>query len=89
LKASGAPVSIVLPIKGISQVDSEGGVFYRPDIDEVLFDSIKTGASGIIQVKEVDAHINDEDFSAFLVDELLGILNDLKGSQKNKFWNKH
>jgi uncharacterized protein (UPF0261 family) len=41
LNQSGAAVTIMLPTKGISQVDAEGGVFYRPGTDRVLFDAIK------------------------------------------------
>ncbi len=74
LQRSMAPVTIVLPAKGISQVDSEGGIFYRPEIDRVLFDSIKEKATGLIEVVELDAHINDEEFSDKLVSTLLAML---------------
>ncbi len=74
LNSSKAPVSILLPAKGISQIDSEGGVFYRPEIDQVLFNSIKENIKGSVKVIEVDAHINDENFSRMLVKVLLDMI---------------
>ena len=74
LKRSTAAVSIVLPTKGISQIDGEGGVFYRPEIDAVLFKTIKDNAGGLVDVVEVNTHINDEKFSDKLVSLLLNML---------------
>lgn len=71
---SSAPVAIVLPTKGISQIDAEGGIFYRPEINKVLFDTIKEHSKEKINVIEVDAHINDEKFSTILVSILLDMI---------------
>lgn len=78
LNKSAAPVTIVLPLKGISQIDAEGGVFYRPEIDLALFDSIKNNVNETVDVKEVDAHINDYAFSAILVKTLLEMIERTK-----------
>lgn len=43
-----------------------------------LFDSIKQHTIKSIKVAEVDAHINDENFSALIVNELLNILVNRK-----------
>jgi uncharacterized protein (UPF0261 family) len=67
LNRSTAAVAILLPKKGISQIDTEGGVFYHPEFDRVLFDNIKKHAEEPVNVIEVDAHINDEKFSRMLV----------------------
>lgn len=74
LQRSTASVTIVLPTKGISQIDGEGGVFCRPEIDQVLFETIKENASGSVDVIEMDTHINDKEFSDKLVRVLLGML---------------
>ena len=78
LNKSAAPTSIVLPLKGISQIDAEGGVFYRPEINQVLFDSIKNNVAQAVDVKEVDAHINDYAFSEILVKTLLEMIQRTK-----------
>lgn len=74
VQRSTAAVTIVLPTNGISQIDGEGGVFYRPEIDQVLFETIKEKASGLVDVVEMDTHINDKKFSDKLVSILLGML---------------
>lgn len=74
INRSEAPVTVVLPAKGISQVDAEGGVFYGPDINRVLFDTIKENTKATIAVIETDAHINDPQFSAMLVNALLDVM---------------
>jgi uncharacterized protein (UPF0261 family) len=71
---SKAAVTVVLPRKGISQIDAEGEVFYGPDLDNVLFDAIKNNLSANVKLIESPAHINDRDFSALLVANLLALI---------------
>jgi uncharacterized protein (UPF0261 family) len=78
LNKSASPVSVVLPLKGISQIDSEGGIFYKPENDQALFDSIKNHAAGQINVVESDAHINDNSFAEILVKTLIETINKAK-----------
>ncbi|WP_422082938.1 Tm-1-like ATP-binding domain-containing protein [Ulvibacterium sp.] len=75
LKNAKGPVSILLPLKGISQLDSKGELFYAPETDAVLFGTIKENAKGHVPVIEVDAHINDESFSIALVSYLLEMID--------------
>ncbi|MFY0652697.1 MAG: Tm-1-like ATP-binding domain-containing protein [Cyclobacteriaceae bacterium] len=74
LNASKGPVTIILPLKGISKVSSEGGVFYRPEVDRVLFDSIKEKTSEHISIVELEANINEAVFAEHAVAELLAML---------------
>jgi uncharacterized protein (UPF0261 family) len=77
---SSAAVTVLLPTKGISQIDAEGGVFYQPEINQVLFHTIKEEGRGKIKVIEVEAHINEEKFAAVAVGSLLEMLK----TEKNK-----
>ncbi|MDB5246831.1 MAG: transcriptional regulator [Segetibacter sp.] len=81
INQSSAPVVILLPTKGISQIDAEGGIFYRPEINRVLFDTIKEKTKKSINVIEVDAHINDEKFATMLVSVLLDAINKKRITQ--------
>lgn len=74
INVSTAPVSVLLPRKGISQIDAEGGVFYHPDFDKALFETIKKKVKKTVNVIEMDAHINDEEFSRMLVSVLLDMI---------------
>lgn len=78
LNKSLASVSVVLPLKGISQIDSEGGIFYKPENDQALFDSIKNHAAESVRIIEVNAHINDKSFAEILVKTLIEMINKAK-----------
>jgi len=69
-----APVEIIIPLKGISQIDSVGDIFYDSEADSALFGAIKESADCRVPVMEVDAHINDETFAKTLVERLLKIM---------------
>ena len=71
---SAAAAAVVIPLKGISQIDSVGNVFYRPAVNEVLFDSIRNEVGNKVSLIEINAHINDEEFAGLLVETLLGML---------------
>ncbi|MCL4114461.1 UNVERIFIED_CONTAM: hypothetical protein GTU68_038070 [Idotea baltica] len=72
---SKGPATILLPLKGISQVSSEGGVFYKPEIDRILFDTIKHHVQDHIAIHEIDASINDDAFAEQAVEKLLALIN--------------
>ncbi len=74
LTGARAPVALLLPLKGVSQIDSAGNVFCRPETNRVLFETIKEHAPAGAEVVEVDAHINDRLFAQKLVDTLLAML---------------
>ena len=56
------PVAIVIPLHGFSAVDKEGQHFYAPDVDEAFAQVVKNTVHERINVVEVDAHINDDEF---------------------------
>lgn len=72
--ASSAPVAIVLPLKGVSMLDSPGGEFWDPAADKACFDTIKQQVRQGIPVIELDHNINDPEFSAKVADTLLNLL---------------
>ncbi|MEQ9438036.1 MAG: Tm-1-like ATP-binding domain-containing protein [Cyclobacteriaceae bacterium] len=78
LNRSTAPTAILLPMKGLSQIDAEGGVFHRPEVDHALFESIKKHADDKVSVLEVDAHINDHRFAETSVEVLLKMIKKEK-----------
>ena len=69
-----SPVTILLPLKGLSQIDSEGELFYYPEINQALFNTIKGNIMPHIKIVEVDLHINDPEFSKMAVSCLLEML---------------
>jgi uncharacterized protein (UPF0261 family) len=72
--AATAPVAIVLPLKGVSMLDSEGGNFWDPEADRACFEAIKRNLKPGIRVIEVDHNINDPEFSGKVAETLLEML---------------
>lgn len=67
-------VTVILPLNGLSQIDSAGNVFYEPSINNVLFDAIRTNLSDNVTLIEAAAHINDRAFSELLVTNLIALI---------------
>lgn len=72
--ASGGPVAILLPMKGVSQLDSPGGQYWDPEADTACYDAIRDNLNEGIEVIEMDNNINDPEFSAKCVEVLLGLI---------------
>ena len=72
--AATAPVAVLLPLRGVSMLDSEGQRFWDPEADAACFDAIRAGARPGVPVIEIDANINDPDFSARVAETLLAML---------------
>jgi uncharacterized protein (UPF0261 family) len=60
---SAGPVTVFLPLKGVSQLDSPGGEFWWPEADAALYAAIKAGLRPDIPVVELDCNINDPAFA--------------------------
>ncbi len=75
LLAADTPVVLVLPLKGISEIDREGGVFHSAEANGALFAAIRSAAGTDIPVLEKDYHINDPEFAAALVTTLLDCID--------------
>jgi uncharacterized protein (UPF0261 family) len=72
--ASTAPVTVILPLKGVSMLDSEGNQFWDPEADKACFDAIKKNLKPGIPVIEMDNNINDPEFSSKVALTLLEML---------------
>jgi uncharacterized protein (UPF0261 family) len=72
------PVSVLLPLRGLSQLDREGGEFWWPEADQALFETIRRGVRADIRVVELDATINDPVFADRAAQELLYLIRSGK-----------
>jgi len=71
VNAYAGPVTVLLPTQAISIISAEGQPFHDPAADEALFGAIRTNLSGAIELIEVDAQINDPEFSSACASALL------------------
>lgn len=75
-KASAAkgPTAVLLPLRGVSALDKEGGPFWWPEADLALFESIRHWRAPQVELLELDLHINDPEFAQAATDTLLRLL---------------
>jgi uncharacterized protein (UPF0261 family) len=68
-KASAArgPTTVLIPRRGLSALDADGGPFWWPEADAALVQSFYNWISPHVQVRELDLHINDRAFAAAAV----------------------
>ena len=69
-----APTAVLLPMRGVSMLDSEGERFWDPEADRACFDAIRSGLRADIAVHEVDHNINDPTFADSAANTLLEML---------------
>jgi uncharacterized protein (UPF0261 family) len=58
-----APVTILLPLKGVSMLDSPGGRFWDPEANQACYQTIKDNVREGIPIIEMDNNINDPEFA--------------------------
>ncbi len=67
-KASG-PVRVLIPVKGCSSLDCPGNVCYDPAADRAFVEAIRASLNRNIELKQVDAAINDAAFADAVFEE--------------------
>jgi uncharacterized protein (UPF0261 family) len=73
--AASAPVAILLPLRGVSMLDSEGEMFWDPAADQACYQAIQRNVKPGIPVIEVDHNINDPEFAEMAALTLLKMLD--------------
>ena len=75
---AGSPgkVAVLVPLKGVSMLDSDGDRFWDPAADGACFDALKNDLRADIPLIEMDANINDPEFAEQAVTLLLEMLRE-------------
>jgi uncharacterized protein (UPF0261 family) len=71
LNASTGPLTVLLPLKGVSTLGAPGFSFHQPKADTALFNSLRTNLRKDIPVLELEATVNDPTFAKAAVTALL------------------
>jgi uncharacterized protein (UPF0261 family) len=69
-RASG-PVTVLIPLRGVSAIDKIRGPFYSPEALDAYRHALKLSLSPTIRLVEVDTHINDQEFGLLAADLLM------------------
>jgi uncharacterized protein (UPF0261 family) len=76
INASKGPVTVLLPLGGLSKIGAEGEVFHGPETDRALFDALKDNVKSFVKVVELNYNINTTDFAEEAVKELLELMDN-------------
>ncbi len=71
INAYPAPVTVLLPLGGISVISAPGGPFHDPAADAALFSALRSSLRPEIPVREFPGNINDPGFAAACTAALL------------------
>ena len=74
--AATGPVAVLLPLRGLSMLDSPGGQFWDPAADRACYEAIRAHLKPSVPVDEIDANINDEAFAQRAADLLLDMIRE-------------
>jgi uncharacterized protein (UPF0261 family) len=67
-------VKVLVPTKGWSEADRQGGPLYDPDMNQLFLQQLKKLLNRQIEIQEVDHHINDAEFgeiAAKIMDQMV------------------
>jgi uncharacterized protein (UPF0261 family) len=70
------PVRVVVPTRGFSLADAEGGDLWDPEADRAFIESLRASLRPEIQFEAVDAHVDDHDFAELVADRYLTLLEE-------------
>jgi uncharacterized protein (UPF0261 family) len=70
LNAATGPVTLFIPLEGVSLIATEGQVFRDPEADQALFDALRETLDPGVDVRELDTDVNDPAFARAMADTL-------------------
>jgi uncharacterized protein (UPF0261 family) len=74
LNADKKNIKVLIPLKGWSEADKEGGPLFDPRIGHAFIERLKSDLNDSIEIHEADHHINDEAFgrlAAEMMDDMV------------------
>jgi uncharacterized protein (UPF0261 family) len=74
LNAARGPVTVLIPLQGVSAIDKAGEPFHSPEALAAYRHALKETLGPTVKLVELDMHINDEAFAQVATDLLLGSL---------------
>ena len=74
LNSAQSPTVLMLPLRGVSAIDGDGQPFDGPAEDKALFDTLRRNIGKNVELLEVDANINDDEFSLAAAKKLVSLI---------------
>jgi uncharacterized protein (UPF0261 family) len=76
LAGATGPVSVIVPTRGFSLADAEGGDLYDPAADRAFIDALRDALRPEFAYEEVDAHVDDPAFADLVADRYLTLVKE-------------
>lgn len=70
LNAASGPLTLFIPLGGVSLIDTEGQIFHDPEADAALFGALRENLDENMEVMEIDTDVNDPAFARAMADRL-------------------
>jgi uncharacterized protein (UPF0261 family) len=70
LNRARGPVTLFVPLQGVSSIAVEGQAFHDPEADAALLDAIREHIDDRVKVREMDTDVNDAAFAVAMADAL-------------------
>jgi uncharacterized protein (UPF0261 family) len=81
LNDASGPVTVLVPLQGVSAIDRAGGPFYSQEALNAYRVALKAALRPSIRLVELDAHINDESFARAAAGLLIASLQAMSTSR--------
>ena len=75
LNQAKGPVTVILPLNGMSISGLEGGSTHDPEADRILFDTLRKGLRKDIHVIDAEWHINEAPFADLVVNAFVALMS--------------
>lgn len=83
LNAAHGPVAVLIPRHGWSEVGSPGGVLHDPEANAGLVEALRQSLNPNVELREVEATINDPAFATLAAETLLNFIGKAHGTQNS------
>jgi len=70
LNRAQGPLTVFVPLEGVSLIATEGQVFHDPAADEALFGALREHLDPDVDVRELELDVNDPEFANAMADRL-------------------
>ncbi|MFH1113152.1 MAG: Tm-1-like ATP-binding domain-containing protein [Pseudomonadota bacterium] len=74
LNRAKGPVKFMIPLRGWSEADAADGPLFDPETNRTFIAGLKSKLNNGIEVIEIDAHINDEEFARVVTTEMHALM---------------
>ena len=79
LNQNHGPVTVLIPLGGFRQAASRGEPLWDAEVDDALIEILRTRLKSGIKVVEINANINDIEFSKAAAEAMLELLDRIRG----------